>query len=718
MTVFKKRLRLILIIVSLLILLGCIGLTAYLLFSNYQQAHLFAQAKSNFQIGDAKALALAKAQLQQVIQNDDDNEAAYIMLAEIAEKQKNYPEQIYYSFMTHRLNPLSQVNKAKYIESLCVGRSFNRLEIFLSQQHDLPDEWQQLLLYAAGRNGKISKYNNIKCRTDVPLNKLTYLLFKDNVTPIDGKLAALDKLPHDNFFLHQEILEAKVKFFLAKNDINNAEKTLLELYELNCFAFAPALGRFYANFRSFDKALSVFEKYLAIYHDPAVAMQAAEIYCLLKQTDKIAELRNSYQSDSGEIAMFCCFYFDALTALANNDMEALKEMTIPLRRNINTPLAAFMFFLTDIHDGNLAKIESSYTKLLAHRSYLDLQERADAILSDFIKKSLPEFKNEDRLLSVAKILYQRKPEVLTAQLILLIQKKYGNINISLLQDALTRFNKDSGIIKIGLEYYLDHDIAAADRLMTHYKDTFPDKLQELQNYEIISALRKKDYDQASELFQKYFSPEILQEYWNFARLTLREKDLIFLSRDKLYAPFCKALLALQKNDTKTACDLLENSDSNGNLELLFFAARILGENGRNKAALDKYALFPTNSPYQLAVLLNQAELFAENGDLAKALDFARQAYKITPVLAETQLCYADKLYKNGDLTLIPDIVKLSPNQSFSQELKKLWIAGMQARIKQCNIMTQKETVKELCRRLLSVSPDNSTALETLETLKN
>ena len=38
-------------------------------------------------------------QLLQVIENDDDNEAAYVMLAEIAGKQKNYPEQVYYYFM-------------------------------------------------------------------------------------------------------------------------------------------------------------------------------------------------------------------------------------------------------------------------------------------------------------------------------------------------------------------------------------------------------------------------------------------------------------------------------------------------------------------------------------------------------------------------------------------------------------------------------------------
>jgi hypothetical protein len=37
--------------------------------------------------------------------------------------------------------------------------------------------------------------------------------------------------------------------------------------------------------------LEIFEKYLKKYHDQAIAVQTAEIYCLLKKTEKIAELR-------------------------------------------------------------------------------------------------------------------------------------------------------------------------------------------------------------------------------------------------------------------------------------------------------------------------------------------------------------------------------------------------------------------------------------------
>lgn len=716
MTVLKRRFRIVLIIVSLLILAGCIGLTAFLLYSNYQQANLFAQAKNNFLQGSKQSLARAEMQLRQVIQNDNDNEAAYIMLAEIAHKRKSYPEQVYYSFMAHRLNPLSRENAEKYVKSLLSARYFNRLESFLFQQKNLSDEWRQLLLYAAGRNGNINKYK-AEHHSGSTLNKLTFLLFKDNNLTIDEKIAALDKFPQDDAFLQQEILEAKLKFFLSKNDLLNAEKVLQKAYGINEFAFAPALGRFYANFRSFDKALIIFEKYLSEYHDPAVAMQTAEIYCLLKRTDQIMELRNKYQSDSGEIAMLCYHYFEALTALAKNDLTVLKELTAPLRNNINTPLALFMFFCSDIQSGDITKIEASYTNLLKHRNYLDLQTRADNMLSEFLKKSLTGITQEDKLLSVATILYNRKPEAFTARLILLIQKKYGNINIVILQNALKRFRNDAGITKIGIDHYLNYDIAEADRLIAYYKTTFPDRRGDMQNYEIISALNKKEYDSASELFQKYFSPEILPEYWNFASLTLREKDLIFLSKDKLYAPFCNALLALKKGDKKTACDLLETADAKGNTALTFFAAITLGENGKNKAALEKYAEIPSDSPYRIAILLNQAELLSENGDFAKALELSGQAYKIMPDAPEVQLCYADKLYKSGKLNRIPDIVKLSFGKKYGQQLKKLWTEGMQERIRQCNINTQKETVKELCRQLLAVDKDNSVALEYLKKLK-
>ena len=67
----KKR-RIILIILSVLILLGCIGMTAYLLFSNYQNVRLFKEAQSNFAQGDETSLSLAETQLLQVVRNDSE----------------------------------------------------------------------------------------------------------------------------------------------------------------------------------------------------------------------------------------------------------------------------------------------------------------------------------------------------------------------------------------------------------------------------------------------------------------------------------------------------------------------------------------------------------------------------------------------------------------------------------------------------------------------
>ena len=132
-----KKSHLILIAVSVLTLLGCIGITGYLLFSNYQNVRLFKQAQENFRRNDAASLSLAEAQLLQVIASDNDNEAAYIMLGVISEKNRCYPEQVYYCYMAHRLNPLSRKNKAAYIRSLCFARYFDRLENFLAQQTEL-----------------------------------------------------------------------------------------------------------------------------------------------------------------------------------------------------------------------------------------------------------------------------------------------------------------------------------------------------------------------------------------------------------------------------------------------------------------------------------------------------------------------------------------------------------------------------------------------------
>ena len=50
-------------------------------------------------------------------------------------------------------------------------------------------------------------------------------------------------------------------------------------------------------------------------------------------------------------------------------------------------------------------------------------------------------------------------------------------------------------------------------------------------------------------------------------------------------------------------------------------------------------------------------------------------------------------------------------------MEKLWIAGMQQRIKEYDLNTQQEKIREQCRQLLIIDPDNDIALEYLKKLK-
>ena len=112
-----------------------------------------------------------------------------------------------------------------------------------------------------------------------------------------------------------------------------------------------------------------------------------------------------------------------------------------------------------------------------------------------------------------------------------------------------------------------------------------------------------------------------------------------------------------------------------------------------------------------------AELYAETGNVEKSLDLSAKAYTLAPSIPATQLCYADKLHKKGDLRTIPDIVKLTASNTYRRRLEPLWIAGMEQRIKDCSMNTQKEKLRELCRQILVIAPDNNIALEYLKKLR-
>ena len=712
-----KKSHIIIIAISILILLLSISMTCYLLFSNYQSVRLFNQAKNNFLRGDDNSLLLADSQLKQIIKEDTDNEAAYIMLGKIAERKKVYSEQTYYCYIAHRLNPLSQENKANYIKSLWFCRYFDKLENFLSLQSDSSDLDNQLLLYAAGRNGNFNKYKHLTkpSNGNNSIRELAILLFQGKDLLATQKLSQLDKIKA-NDFLKQELLAVKADLYLANNDLKNSEKALKEAHELNSYAFAPALGRFYANYRSLKQALNILEDHLATYHDPMIALETAEIYCLLKKTSSIEKLRNQYQLDSGNSAMLLCYYFDALIAFTKDDIAALPELLIPLRKNINTPLALFMFFNVSLYNEDLSSIVETYTALSTKRGYVPLQDKADNLLANFLKSKFTKFTNqEEQLILLTKLLYNRKPEAFTAKLLLLLQKKSNSTDQIILKDALKRFGYDAGIVKLAIEYYLNNDVLECQKLISYYKSKFAKNAQDMFRYEISLAIKTKNFNQISKLLQENYSPDILPFYWEFASSTAREKDLTFiLNKSKLYKSFCQAFLLLKKGQKVAACKLLEKSDAQNNLALLFFAAKTLAENNFIDSALKKYALFPEKSPYALDVLLNMAELFAEKQNLEKALELSSKAYKLAPLSEDSQLCYADKLYRAGQLNKITSIIKYSATSRHYKRVKVLWIAGMEANIQDNLKENHIERTRELCRQLLTIDKQNKIAKNTLE----
>jgi hypothetical protein len=689
---------------------------AFLLFFNYQNVRLFKQAESNFLQGDDNSLLLAETQLLEVVQKDSDNESAFIMLGEIARKRKIYPEQVYYCYMACRLNPLSRENKERYINSLCFARYFDRLESFLSQEAPLNDQHRMLLLYAAGRNGNFNKYKEQmpKVKNSGNTKSLISLLFEQKQLPPGKKLAAAGKLNFDKDpFWQQELFVAQTDLFLELGNINAAEKCMLEAYKLNEYAFAPALGRFYAGYRNFGKALEVFEKHLSVYHDQSVAMQCAEIYCLLNQVEKIEALQKEYQADPGSRAMVCDYYLECLIAFARKDFTALKDLTEPLRKSVSSPLASFIFFCVDIQQGELREVQASYNMLLKHKEHQSLQEQADKILLDYLKNAFAKGKELEKTAALAAKLYERRKDAFIAKLILLAQKRAGSVDVLMLKDAVRRFGNDRGVMKLAIEYYLSSEILEAEKLIAVYKQKFSSRANETLGYEIVLNMRKRDLDKVSELFRKNLSAEILPQYWNFVRSTKRKSDLLFLSSDKLYGPYARALLLMSSGKNKQAAAILENVEAKNDPELLFFAAKILAENGYHKAALEKYRQIPDSSSLKLTVLLNMAEIYAELGDIDESLKFAKRAYIQAPQMPETQLYYGDKLYKKGEISLISDIIKLSSRTPQRRQMESLWIIGMQQRIKECSMNTQKEKIRELCRQVLVIAPDNHIALEYL-----
>ena len=716
-----KKLRVILIITALIVLVISIAFSIYLLFSNHQNVQLLKNAESNISHGDEASLSLAESQLLQLISNDADNERAFILLGKIAAMKKVYPEQLYYTFKAHQLNPLSNENEQAYIESLLLAREFPRLENFLSRKRTLAEKRVIFLLYAAGKNGtfnKYSRYHKQLQNNSSTLAKLTEMLFVSKNPPEESYLLALKQQSTDDKFIQQEIFAALVDVYLQKNNFDLAEKQLQEACQLNEYAFSIALGRFYANFRSLGKAVEIFEKYLDFYHDPMVSLQYAELCCLLKKRDKIADIRRRYQTDSGERAMLLCYYFEALDKFAANDIKSLRQYLVPLQKAVNTPLATFIYLNAELDNSNISGIFKYYNQLIQLENYLDLQLRADELVLNFIKGNLKTPLSKEMLFqTLADKVYWRKPDVLAGKFLLLTSRNKSNFNLLLLTDLLNRFPQDQGVVKFAIEYYLKKDPSTAGRLIASFKTEFPARKQDMLFYEIYLAANQNDDEKVSKLFRQNFSPEIAGRYWQFAIARNRTEDLKLIAKIPLYKPFCEAAILLKEGKKESALDMLALADAKQNLDLLFYAASTLGENNRIQSALDQYAKFPENSPYQLAVLMNKAELFSEKGNMAEALRLSRQAYEIAPDRPETQYCYAGKLHKAGQFARLTEVMKLSDRSPFRDKMKYFLITALEHQLKNSDPQKTPDRVLNLYERLLRISPGNQIAIEYREKLK-
>ncbi len=703
-----KRLRLLLITVALLILTGTLVFSVSMLFFNYGNVRLLRQAEKNIRQGKSH---IAEAQLKELIRTDHDNERAFILLWEIARREKKYPDMAYYGNQAHELNPLSTENRERYMESLLYTRDFPALERILSGS----PEHRDIMLYSAGQNGNPEIYKDLFLqakKSPSPLLRLLLILTPEegfNAKKILPKLAELQKetSPTDTF-LRQEIAAARAECFYRLGELDNMESALLEAYRINDFAFAPMLGAYYADNRNMGEALKIFEKYLSSYHDPVTAMQTAEIYCLLGETDKISQLRRKYQSDPGESAMICSYYLDTLTEFSAGNIAGTQKFIPHIRHRIRTPLSAFIYLCAGAESKNYADVLTFYQELLNHRKYLDLQTRARRIVLDLLKNSSGE--ENGTLLALAEKVNAEMPDIFAVKYLLLAGYRRGAVDNVLLTEALKKYPSDRGIRKIAIEYFLSHDLTHADKMIAGYEKDFPGNARDMLRRKIFSAVRRRKYPEASVLFQQNFSPELLPDYWEYALANRRIDDLNFLRRSELYRPFCEAAILLINGQKAEALELLQHADARGNQELLFFAARTLGEADKTEAALQKYAQFPDNSPYRNAVLLNSSELYAEKGDLTQALNLASQAYRNDPGVPEIQLCYVDKLRRIGRLSDIPPVVQITAATPLSSELRKLWILGMEEKIRQTP-PGDKVKLGELCRQLLLIDPENAVGLE-------
>lgn len=734
----RNKKKLLILTLLALVLIGVGAAVAYFVVKSREkvttmQSALDAYAKKDY----AKAIELFTL----LLSKDKDNEMAVTKLAESYCAREEWSESSLYWLQACRLNNLEPAYERNFVDMSLRGRFFSRVSgVYLDSRHKKLTLDEQLvlvycLLMSGDLNDGVDFWRKINAENPEALEKPYGKLIKTTHFAADltfeKVFSSLDELiASEDRNISQEAMIALANLNRRLRRYDDEEKNLKKVADLNFFVGTPLLGEFYSNHFKYLEAIDQFEKFLEKYSNSRVAMILGELLLFTSQHEKLGKLAADWKKKPGKGNIRAAYYIAAVHALAEHDFNAMATSFQPVRGVLNTPLAAFIAIVVDIHANDTSSLEFDLLQFQKIPPFFDLRTRVNTLVVLYLEDRIKAGTSAKDLLRLAEALQNAK---LTEEpgpvpmLVSLIGKLQDNsLTNKELDMTMLKLPDDPTCLEVAISFHSSRgNMAEAKKYLEQLEKKNNGKLSHgIQKLAINILAAQGSIDEAAArlfaLLEEDKSPESFATAFLFCYGNVRKDDLRKLAEkagdDKALATvkqFCNSCVLMLDGEKDKALDMIEGIDTSDD-GLLFFAGNELAANGRYSQALGKLSKIKQDYAGYIPTLGTMASIHLTMGDVAKAKEYAEQALKLAPNTAELKRILAFCFHSENDWQKAIDYS--SPTlweKNGDDNLRKIWIWAMEKNIASEFDAQRYVVTKRLCSELMRYDKENKVATEHL-----
>jgi predicted Zn-dependent protease len=736
-----------------LVILLCLGGSVYYAFKDYGKYKRYMAASALLEAGDYDA---AKKLFAKVLQEDPNKEPAIEAMAQIYHHYGDWNNEAFFRQRIMRLNLLDKDAFHAFLESAFRARNFGSIYSLLNlkvlDNPELPPDEGALYLIASlnsghTSNGRVFYETRKKSDPDYFLSTERGRLAEFQLTSgtlsrdqARQEISTLDQIQDPQTRFEKIILLVRIlsKETDPQSD-EDVESLLLQATEINSFAGAPILAKYYFSHYRFDDTIRICDDYLKTRINAILPILYGESCVLSGQPEKLQQVADLIRPLRGRQAKIITAYLDALKAFSEGDDARLPLLLQVAGSTIETPLSSLMRFHIALKQDSSKEILHRLFRIMREQPFMDFPQRIrTAALQYLLEKTKNDLESTPELLTVcaeiASLIQTPDDDVSFLQRIILTDHfKRDVLTEEELQSALNAFPGDPVLLMIASKFYLSNGKPSrAMDYITEYKNLndIPEKNRSADILHMLTLDQLNRKDEAEKEFRTLVenddNEDLLCLYFEFCiengfaeslkSLAAWLEALPANSPRRSALPFVRAEILLAEGKNEEALSIFEKSTSD-DPRFIFHAASRLSEAKRNDIAFARYLSIKDTYPDKALVYLNLSELSSDKGDMKNALDYARAAWQEDPNTMLVRYLYAKRLYEAGQYAESVSVLKFPQYKAFfPEEMLDLWSKAIRAQIKNDFAAERYTPAMEGTKFLLIYFPEDKFGLDYLNRL--